>query len=144
MSLDNLITGLKLTRYFFLFKRVEKALGFKLYRWQKELIIGKAGNAPMERKCGFTTAHILRNLLAVDGEYYRDMPYVDELPTDYYRVKLFQDDRCLSPQNRDSACTLMRYEMWYYKELRKTAHILMKNGIKVRRILYALKYSKQI
>ena len=145
MLWDKLTTELKLIRYFFLFRRVGKALGFKLYKWQKEIIIGEVGNAPAERKCGFTTAHILRNLLAIDGEHYRNTPYVDELPTDYYRVTFFQqDDRCISPLYKDSACNFMRYKMWYYEELRRTAHILMKNGTKVRRILYALKYSKEI
>ena len=44
-----------------LFEKIEKALGYKLFRWQKTyLIIG------VFRQYGKTTAKILRNLLAVN------------------------------------------------------------------------------
>ena len=135
-NLSELIKEIKIIRYFFLFRKVEKnVLGFKLHKWQKQLIVGVPCNAPKERKCGYTTAHILSNLLAIDGKEYRNTPYLDELPTDYFRLGLFQEDtEYLSVRNET------QYRLWYYRELKKMAHLLMKNGVRVRRILYVTKY----
>lgn len=66
-----------------LFEKIEKALGFKLFRWQKTfLTMGSF------RQYGETTARILRDLLAVN---YRPLDLstartpVEKLHRDYYR-----------------------------------------------------------
>ena len=45
------------------FKKVEEALGFKLYNWQKEYIRMDCDDMPSYRACGRTTAFVLRYLL---------------------------------------------------------------------------------
>ena len=48
-----------------LLERMERALGFKLYEWQKEYILGRLNTSPCGRLQGKTTAHILRQLFAM-------------------------------------------------------------------------------
>ena len=45
------------------FKKIEKALGFKLYKWQRNYIMMSSDYIPYDRGCGATTAFILRHLL---------------------------------------------------------------------------------
>ena len=45
------------------FRKIEKALGFRLHDWQKDYISMKSDYIPDERGCGATTAFILRHLL---------------------------------------------------------------------------------
>ena len=66
-----------------LFEKIEKALGYKLFRWQKTyLTIGAF------RQYGETTAKILRNLLAVNYpplDLSTTRKAMDKLHRDYYR-----------------------------------------------------------
>lgn len=65
-----------------LFEKVEKALGFKLFLWQKYFVI-----TGRFRRYGKTTAEILRELLTVDGKPidYRKRP--GSIEEDFYRRK---------------------------------------------------------
>ena len=60
---------LKVLWYSRLFKKLEEdVLGFPLYFWQKQYIVGAPDSiVPRERACGKTTAHILRQILHLDG-----------------------------------------------------------------------------
>lgn len=53
-----------------LLERIELALGFKLYEWQKEYILGRLNTRPCGRIQGKTTAHILRQLFAMPTPLY--------------------------------------------------------------------------
>ena len=50
------------------FDTVEKALGFRLFGWQKDYIISDCAYTYASRRTGKTTAHILRHLLNVNKE----------------------------------------------------------------------------
>ena len=50
------------------FDTVEKALGFRLFGWQKDYIISDCAYTYASRRTGKTTAHILRYLLNVNKE----------------------------------------------------------------------------
>ena len=50
-----------------LLEKVNIALGFELYPWQKEFIMLKPVKTPRERCSGHTTAFILRELLNLEG-----------------------------------------------------------------------------
>ena len=66
-----------------LFERIEKALGFKLFRWQKTFLTMGAF-----RQYGETTARILRDLLAVNYsplDLSTARTPIEKLHRDYYR-----------------------------------------------------------
>lgn len=67
-----------------LLERIERGLGFKLYEWQKEYILGRLNTSPCGRLQGKTTAHILRQLFA--------MPTTLYLPTDIRLLKCVVDE----------------------------------------------------
>lgn len=64
-----------------LLERIERALGFNLYEWQKEYILGRLNTSPCGRLQGKTTAHILRQLFA--------------MPTPLYLLRDFKMLRCV-------------------------------------------------
>lgn len=66
-----------------LFKRVEGALGFKLFIWQKSFI-----ETGIFRRYGETTARILRDLLAVDSSPLDFQKKATSLRSDLYRKEL--------------------------------------------------------
>jgi hypothetical protein len=67
-----------------LLERIERALGFKLYEWQKEYILGRLNTSPYGRMQGKTTAHILRQLFAMPTPLY--------LPPDIRILKCVVDE----------------------------------------------------
>lgn len=67
-----------------LLERIERALGFKLYEWQKEYILGRLNTRPIGRIQGKTTAHILRQLFAIPTPLY--------LPNDIRALRLAVDE----------------------------------------------------
>ena len=64
---------LKVLWYSRLFKKLEEdVLGFPLYFWQKQYIVGAPDSViPAKRRCGKTTAHILRQILCLDRKIFK-------------------------------------------------------------------------
>lgn len=56
---------------------IEKALGFKLYEWQKAYLVGETFKEPTGRRVGRTTAYIVKLLLTnervIDSNKYKDI-----------------------------------------------------------------------
>lgn len=75
-------------------QRVEMAMGFKLYEWQKQYIAyGSIAFFPEERRIGRTTAHILRMLLTSTEPIYINDIVPDECHGRMY-AKLYKKEVC--------------------------------------------------
>lgn len=88
-----------------LFEEVEKALGFKLFYWQKTYVIRTA-----LRRCGSTTAYILRDLLFDIGA----TPIDYTKPTSDKRNKFYRDELFKIKEKLDKAGIKTR-EVWLCK-----------------------------
>ncbi len=129
---------LKRIKNYFIRRRVEKAMGFKLYKWQKAFIfygepIPESVNK--ERANGKTTASILRLLLS-KGE-----PVIASTwglkPEEWVGAGRDNSDNhtifWTTPDERRTA----RILMWFNKELHRIQMILNENGVKTRTIIYS-------
>ncbi len=129
---------LKRIKNYFICRKVEKAIGLKLYKWQKDYIFNgkRIPDEVMGKRCnGKTTAAILRLLLS-DGK-----PVIancwgtvnsDWCGTDMDNIKN-HTHYWAPPDERRNA----RILMWFNKELHRIQMILNENGVKTRTIIYS-------
>ena len=87
-----------------LFEKVEKALGFKLFYWQKTYIMGSE-----IRRFGGTTANILRSLLDVEGD-----PLDYTRPASGKRDKFYRDT-LLDIKEKLNKAVIKTREVWRSK-----------------------------
>lgn len=89
-----------------LFERVEQALGFKLFAWQKSFIV--SGEF---RRSGKTLAECLRILLAVDGE-----PLYFAYPPKNAKESIFRENLKDIEAKLKAAGIPIRRILWSYEE----------------------------
>ena len=105
------------------FMKIEKALGFKLYDWQKNYILEKSNEVVNKRASGKTTAHILRIL------------FMGEDPIEIYigRDKdarwIYGDDHVYVDKG-----SYEYFYKFYLNTLKRISDALIKNGIKCREV----------
>lgn len=97
------------------FKRVEAALGFKLFIWQKAFIV-----TGVFRQYGKTTAEILRELLDTKAE-----PLDYTRPTENVRARFYRDELREIQKKLQKAGIETRQVFWSEKERR---NYYWKNG----------------
>lgn len=97
------------------FKKVEEALGFKLFIWQKAFIVTGAF-----RQYGETTAEILRELLDIKAE-----PLDYTRPPENARVRFYRDELREIQKKLQKAGIETRQVFWNEKERR---NYYWKNG----------------
>lgn len=98
------------------FKKVEEALGFELYDWQKDYISGKCEMIKGGRANGKTLAFVLKQLLV----YEKKIPYISKYP-DFYKNG-FKCDRW----------TPMNYvAIWFPRYVHEIAKKLYDNGVDI-------------
>jgi hypothetical protein len=108
-----------------LLERMERALGFKLYEWQKEYILGRLNTSPCGRLQGKTTAHILRQLFAMPTPLY--------LPMDIHLLKCVVDEHH----------TMSYYRLYRRWALEIAEQLLRNERIVTRPIITELNYSQR-
>ena len=102
-------------------ENIEKALGFKLYDWQKDYIFNRSSHIPSGRRIGFTTAYILK-LIISEGSKIR-LDSIDD-------VRNICDD----PRHGSS------YLSWFINEFSDIYYKLSHTNLK--RVLRPVKFKK--
>lgn len=96
-------------------EEVEKVLGFKLYDYQRAVLLGESYTLPHGRRSGKTLCHQLKQLLLSDRIELTPRSYISDF--DYHGV------------------LPLKYEHWYRRELEDLHKKLENNGIQVARII---------
>lgn len=83
--------------WWFIFRRVEKILGFELYDWVKQFVRNPEADYPLEgRRTGRTTAYMLRQLLTPNaGPLNVSNPYIMDVVDEqlgYTYARAYRDD----------------------------------------------------
>lgn len=114
---------------YFLCKDIERALGFKLYRWQKRYIFKDGKFIRDVRGNGKTTAHIIKMCIDVDAEPLTISLTAHQIHThpDCEKEWMLMDFE--TPRNK------MSYEA-YMKEFKRIYDTLQENNIPVRDITF--------
>lgn len=67
---------------------IEKALGFELYKWQRDYLLGGTYEEPAGRRVGRTTAYIVKLLLTnervIDSNKYKDIQLYKDHSSQFY------------------------------------------------------------
>lgn len=102
-------------------KRVEKALGYKLYPWIQEYILDKEVEIPQGRNNGKTQAVIIKFILNYEADP------VDLRMRNLSRVK---------KELKDDPDIKLIKNAWLIQEIKKTYDKLLKSGLKLRKIKF--------
>ncbi len=111
-------------------KKIEKALGIKLYDWQIKFIFGHQDFMNPARACGKTLAHCIRICIE------------HKKPPLTLNIWKIQDDISVEKYEGAQAEMFMRqeaYKHWLFHELRSTYQKLCTQKIKLRKIIFEVR-----
>lgn len=98
-------------KWWWIFRKVSKALGFRLFSWQEEYIRDTTYRYPATRNSGRTTAHILRMLLNSDIQEISISPPIGQrLWFSDHKERLTFEEKCIP---------IHEYQIYYETEFFK-------------------------